>query len=367
MENFNNQNYATILLSRQSLRPCGKDLWVKQTVGAVTWVKENNLTLITSVGMKTWELITSIASSLSIPMVLAIPYDQNICENEIEEILIQEFSLNDKNVQFQILNSSDKHSFMKLRDEWIISNSNILLPVSLNPKGNLNRLINKYQDEKEIIKSFSTKYTTSNDKLSYLIKNSDLSTDIKKIRTEYLFHWTKTTNSKWQDERLFDYYKAIISTDKYPRLAIDNLNQIIKSQTIIASSKNIKGNNRVVSFSGLHPANAISLMRWRSRYKEMTIEPYAIGIEKSFALDYGIKPVIYYSGAEPINFPAENEWLYQAQGKITDWRTENEFRYPGDFCLTKIPKDKIIFITRTEAEAIQLAKKTDIKTTALCR
>ena len=64
---------AAILLSRQPLRPTRTSPWVKRTVEAVEWVRENNLILISSVGMQTWELVTALVSMYSLPLRLHLP------------------------------------------------------------------------------------------------------------------------------------------------------------------------------------------------------------------------------------------------------------------------------------------------------
>ncbi|MFQ5453802.1 MAG: hypothetical protein ACE5D6_06410, partial [Candidatus Zixiibacteriota bacterium] len=199
--------------------------------------------------------------------------------------------------------------------------------------------------------------------LSYKILPEDLNPELKDISQNYLIHWTRTANTAWATERLLDYYQAVMQSDRYPRSAYDSLLNIISNKFIKASPKNMPNKIPVVSFSEQTVSEMVNLMRWRSRYKQMSFEPYGIGIEKKTAFNMAIRPVKYHNKKEYLLNNKENNyrWLSQSSGEKSDWRAEQEYRHKGDFMLTNIPLDKMILICHTEEEAERISTHTSIR------
>ena len=84
---------ATILLSRQPLRPSGKAAWVKQSVAAVRWLKSQELVLHSSIGMQTWELLTSVASLEEIKLILSVPAANSYEFKRLKRSAIDQFKI----------------------------------------------------------------------------------------------------------------------------------------------------------------------------------------------------------------------------------------------------------------------------------
>jgi hypothetical protein len=121
------------------------------------------------------------------------------------------------------------------------------------------------------------------------------------------------------------------------------------------------GNVPVVSLSDLSPVEVIPLMRWRARYRQMSFEPYGIGIERQVALEHGICPVRYYDRENGELPAAENIWLSQSAGTKGNWTAEREYRHRGDFNLGAIPRNKLLLLCHTAAEADQIEMETGIR------
>lgn len=346
---------AAILVSRQALRPCGKTLWVRQVIRAVEWVHEEGLTLVTSVGMQTWDMITTAATIKDVPIKIVIPEHNENNLMKIRENITQSFGCRPSDLMF--VNSKDKYAddekktLWRARDEEIIASADVIIPVSISPSGNMANLIRKYSScGKTIITDFQITHHDRKDKLAYSVVPSQLNPLLDEFRDTHIVHWTRGCNTGWPDERAIDYYQDIINSTTYPRTALDTLMRIIKSGRIIASSRKMPEGIPTVSFSAQPPAEAIKLMRWRARYREMSMEPYGIGISRSIAEQREIIPVHYYDKDEKNTESTTERWLTQSRGKITDWSDEMEFRHRGDIDLNKISSDDIQIFCHTPSE-----------------
>lgn len=363
------QRSAAILLSQQPLRPCGADAWVKQTRNAIMWVKANSLTLRSSVGMQTWELVTALASSEKIPLALVIPAptEQEYWQTRGE--VVRQFALDETMVTFRGLRPDegeeyDKHKFMQERDRLVVRNADVLAPLSIRPGGLMSRLLDGGRSEgKPIIGSWKVAYEFRDEPLGYSIDKTELTEEIRRCGDEYLVHWTRGFSGRWPTERAIDYYLAVVRSQSYPRSGYDSLRHIVRRRKIAASSRNMPDHTPTVCFSALPPSELTPLIRWRARHRQMSFEPYGIGLEREYALSLGLAPVRYYIGDKdrPPDAPV---WLTQSTGVITDWRQEKEYRCRGDLDFYDAPKDKLICYCRTREEARRLQEVTGIRTVA---
>jgi len=354
---------CSLLISRQKLHPCGLSPWVKQSYKAIQWVKDNGLTLYTSLGQQTWELIVFLAHIKAIKQIMVIPSthkDHFECQ---KNHAIEQFHLDLDNVQFQCLYPNGSKSLLYQRDVTIVSNSDVLIPISVRKKGHMSTLISQKQDN-SIVQEFQINYQKDRHSLAYQVKKNDLSQKIQHVESDYLIHWTRSCNGPWPTETLYDYYAAILKSNQYPRNAMASLENILSCDRIIASSRHMPDKTPTVSFTALPPKNAITLMRWRSRYRQMSFEPYGIGIEKTYAASIGIQKVRYY--AHPKDKPKNvAHWLCQSRGKYSDWRLEKEYRYCGDIRLLDIPREKLVCFCYKDIEAKKIFSKYGITTMAI--
>jgi hypothetical protein len=100
---------ATILLSRQPLRPSLNDAWVRQSIMAVSWVKDNNLVLACSVGMQTWELVAALASMKGVPMRLYVPVADGDNTGAVFAAITRDFNLHDFLTDLRPFHSLDQN------------------------------------------------------------------------------------------------------------------------------------------------------------------------------------------------------------------------------------------------------------------
>jgi len=358
---------ATILNSRQAIHFCRKDKWIQQTLKAIKMIKEKKLILYSSIGPPNWELLTALGVLNKLNLKLIIPVKGEKNWKETKKIITSQYSLNLDLTDFIPLfhnGINQPKAIMSKRDSLIMEQADILIPVSIRSKGNMETLIEQYgNNTKKIIIEFLTPHQKREKPLSYTINPDKINPQIMNWQNDYLIHWTRSFNSAWPTEKTIDFYRAISESVVYPRTAFRSLQNIITTSVIKASSKNMPDNTETVSFSNLSPIEMVPLFKWRSRYKQMSFEPYGIGIEKNFALSLNILPVAYYDKNKPHandkNIPV---WLTQSQGTKTNWKNEHEYRHWGDFQLTKIPANKMCLFCRTETEAKQITKEYGIRT-----
>jgi hypothetical protein len=351
------RQYAAILLSRQPRRPCRADEWVRQTEQAVLWLKESGQEIVSSVGLPTWELITSLASIHRLPLRLIVPVPSSEYADEIAADIAQQFDLRAALTEIIPLiaeGGTGRKQVMLRRDEATVKTADILLPVSMRTGGRMAALVGTATAEgKPIDRRFEIEYRVRRDKLAYAIDQSRINPQLSSFAPEYLIHWTRAANGPWPGEKAIDYYKDVLASDRYLRTGFDTLRRTLQMKRLIASPRHMPQNTPVVAFSGLSPLEVAPLMRWRARFGEMSFEPYGIGIKVDAALRAATQPVRYYD--RKIKGEVSGQpWLWQSTGTRTDWRQEREYRHPGDFDLDKLlPSDLLVFcLTSDEAAEI---------------
>jgi len=353
---------AAILISRQGLHPCRLTPWIVQVKKAIHWLQANSYQLYTSTGIQTWEMQIFFAQQADLNQTIVIPANDATDFEDLRQTALTQFCLDSNRVRFEKICPHGSKSLQYQRDAKIITNSDILIPVSIRKKGHMETLIHKAPAKKCLINDFQIDYHPKKASIAYRIDNRQLSRELPAL-SPYLIHWTRASNDPWPTEKKFDYYQAITSSNIYPRSAFAGIENMLTHGVIKASGMHMPQQTPTVSFSGLMPQKAVSLMHWRPRYCQMSFEPYGIGIEKAYATSMGIQAVQYYK----INRKPKNiaPWLTQSIGTRSDWRLENEYRYLGDLDLFRIPNDKMICFCYRPSEAKRIQKRFGIKSLAM--
>ena len=354
---------AAILISRQGLHPCKTTPWIVQLKKVIEWLQANPYCLYTSLGQQTWELQIFLAQQSKLDQKIVIPVNHTINFKNFRQTVIQQFCLNKNHVQFEKIHATNANSLLYQRDERIIAHSDILFPLSIRKKGHMASLISKAPARNRLMNDFNIDYHPQKANIAYIIDKNKLSKKLFSFASNYLIHWTRASNGPWPTEIKYSYYQAITNSISYPRSAFAGLENMLTHAQIKASSRHMPQNTPTVSFSGLPPQEAVSLMYWRSRYCQMSFEPYGVGIEKEYARSIGIQAVQYYKAkCKPANVAP---WLCQSIGKKSDWRLEDEYRFLGDLDLSRIPNEKIICFCYQPNEARDIQKCFGIQSIAM--
>jgi hypothetical protein len=362
---------ALILNSRQSKYPVGADQWVRNSVEAATHAKNEGYSLICSYGMNTWELITYLASKISADTVL-LASDQDLSRVDFLPSLLREYRLKMHKVEVVPVHMPEQpsaKSWWVARDQTAIEMCSIVYPISINGSGNLWGMLQEIDELESVIdERFAVKYRRPSTKQYSPLLHSEV---VRWIDEDWnhITHWTRRIAEPWPGEDAFEYYDSVIrSTDEYSHSALKSLINILKTGKLCGSEFHIRGGHRVVALTELPPHHAVELMAWRSRFVRWSFEPYGIAIDKEYALELGIRPVIYGKHDIYEGLTEEDKPLFQNEGeKAGDWRPEREWRYVGDIQLDTIPSDRMTIIVRRSSEIEIVKDLTDSRVVALTR
>ena len=316
--------------------------------------------------MPTWELVCAVAALYRLPQTVYIPATDAASFQQSVRQCRTEFCLEPELADFvPVYTNSDRPTraeLMAARDDAIIAHADILAPVSLRPQGRLEARLKSAAAGTRVVERFRIPYERREEPLSYRPDKIRTNPALASLGDRYLFHWTRAVNHCWPDESSLTYYASILTSTEYPRRAVDTLLHILMQGRIIASARHMPIGASVVSFSGLPPAAALPLMRWRARYGEMSFEPYGIGIDRRCAESAGIVPVEYFDRAGVEMPPDDERWRRQSSGVRTDWRLEQEYRHRGDLCLSSVPPEALVAVCRCRAEAKKITALTGVRT-----
>ena len=351
---------ALILNSRQSKTPTGSDQWIKNSFRAVQDAISSGRVIITSIGMNTWEFLVWAAGYNLGSQIIVAPVDGKDDEYAIKADIIRDFGLEESRTGFMFFRAVKKgmrgKSAWAERDRIAVSLANQIYPVSVRRGGNLERLFKDNPAKISIAQmAYNVKYSPHVKRVKVAIRERELSACVKGMEWNYITHYTRTAYTPWPGETSADFYQAIYNSCAcYPRMALATLKRIISDKRVWASYYHIRGGHKVVSFTELHPREAVNLIKWRPRYVRWNFEPYGIAIDKKYARSIGIRPVIYDSPERYYKLADEDKPFYQNPGeKGGEWEPENEWRYRGNLDLSAIPPQNILLLVRNKNDMFE--------------
>ena len=364
--NFNIDDYrlAVILNSRQSKTPFGDDPWIVNSIKAVKHAAQNDYIVITSTGMNTWELICWACGNVDCRQIIVCP----ICSNdEIDSTMhdiSKNFSLNHDKIGWLFFKFDKKTKSVKsswpTRDKLAVSLADILIPISIRPGGNLEKLVDTEKgNNKTIVDDFKTGYTQK--KRTPQKMPECVSESLKKMSWNYITHWTRTCYGCRPGETKGEFYLNLANSNEYyPNNALNILKNILVEKCIRSSTNNLRQGIRAVAFSSHHPKDVLSLMSWRKRYVRWNFEPYGVAIAREAAVRAEIQPVIYGKPELYKKLLEPDKPFFQNEGEANgNWREEKEWRFPDDLHLSQFSSDELKIIVGKPDEIEFLSDITD--------
>ncbi len=344
---------ATVLNSRQGKYPVGEEPWVQNTVKAVEYCARQGWTVLTGIGMKTWELVLWAAAESMAEVVVLVGVSPKLSEYQVQtdvRELFHNFHIDESNaLAIPYKETRQKKSLWLQRDTWILDNSKVLLPVSVRCGG--------FMDTRLSDKEFSGKMD-NRFRVDYNPRKLDFTASfdfqaIQKLPDDgktWAIHWTRTSQGPWPGETPSDYYTALVEGgDTYPRTAEETLKRILAEKKIRGTCWRMPMKKAMVSLSILEPSYMHARMKWSQRYVRPTFEPFGIGIECSALQNAGGKPVVYGASEELKGLSIEDRLFFQTvhdQGE--NWAEEKEWRVLGDLDLTTFSEDQVVVYVPAE-------------------
>ncbi len=353
---------AAILNSRQNRYPVGDELWVKQTITAAAWLVQKKMTLLTGIGMKTWELALWAMNEAMGSVIVLVGSPMNTGDSEIRPRLqqvIEDFKLER---QFALLipyyesNRRTGKPEWQARDQWIMQRAEVLLPISWRPNSSLQQYIEKNNLQLKLETRFQVRYSPRSYSFKRAVTADSAIEALSGVAWNHLVHWTRISPIPWIGERPADYYRAIVSSSgEYPRSAFHTLKHILQEKKIRGTCWRMPNSSPMVSFTSLHPVEMIEKMTWRRRYVRPSFEPYGIAVKISECERLGVKPVCYGNVKERKILSKEERRFFQTlSSKGADWSRECEWRMAGDFDLSKVDPEAMMILVPSQEEKVEL-------------
>ncbi len=352
---------VAILSSRQSKTPVGSDPWVQATLAAISHAAANGWSIISSIGINTWELVTWAAGQSQVPLLLVVPSDTT---SEARESILNSFRLCRDQVSWLNAGRSEARSTRKNwwedRDALVIRHADILLPVSVREKGRINSLMHS-ANRKFVENQFQIRYRTASHHARASIRREQLSADVTNWADGWLIHWTRSSHGPWPGETSAEFYSSMVeSRDAYCRDALATLSRIVVERQLRGSAWKTAAGSTVVAFTELSPSESINLMRWRPRWGRWSFEPYGIAIRKLRAVESGARPVKYVDAAEWRSVPVEDRPFAHGKGAGSEyWPTEREWRVVGNVALRDFDPSDVCVIVRDPSEIDHIRRLTE--------
>jgi len=310
--------------------------------------------------MNTWELPLAAASSMGLKTFVVVP-DSGEDHHSLIRDIAGRFHLDLNRTGFWLIKcqtgKSAKDSW-PARDKAIAAIADFLIPISIRPGGNLEKLLNQYSEK--ILNNFRMPYReTSRHRPKYAAYHCRTDLPDENI----LIHFTRSAAGPWPDETDFEFYRAMIdSGNQYCRSARESLLHILNTKTIYASARNIRDGCRVVGFTRLSPENMSDLFRYRPRLVNPYFEPYGVGITISAADRTGIRPVLYgLPQMYPTLAPEDRPFFQNMGGNGGRWKAEQEWRHLSDFGFENIPESELCVFVPDNDEARFFRNRTGLQ------
>jgi hypothetical protein len=355
---------CALILSRQPLRPCARTPWVQATLQALDWVEQQGHTLLATIGSPPWELMLSLACRRSLLLHILVPLESGSSLEQRTGWLKEQFALDTTHSTLEAIEATVDKTAFERRDELLVVQADCVLPLSLRKGGTFARLLDNV-DSSRVDTRFCVPPASPAPSLGLVGDVDHLNPALEQLTGEYLIHWTRSATAPWPTERCCDYYCALAETSEYARSGFATLCNMLRCGRIVGSARHLPRGVRAVCFSNNSVARMVPLMRWRMRYRQLSFEPYGIGIHRAAAEALGVEPVCYYARGGGAMIAPSEAWRYQSLGKRGQWGVEGEYRLLGDVVLGSIEPGALVVLCATAREAELVEQCYSLRSVAL--
>ncbi|MEO9593555.1 hypothetical protein [Rhodopirellula bahusiensis] len=170
---------------------------------------------------------------------------------------------------------------------------------------------------------------------------------------EWLVHCTRRCDGPWPGQSWPQYYDEMLlgSDEAASRETLDSLRRIVRMRRLIAGATTSKSEYRVVCLSAVPLPELLRRRTFRSHVSRWDYEPFGIAIRRSAATAIGVRPVVYGPASVRDDLPADERYLYQAEGRDQGWTAEKEWRSLGDVDLESLDANDVCVFAPSEVHA----------------
>ncbi len=166
---------------------------------------------------------------------------------------------------------------------------------------------------------------------------------------DWLVHCTRECSGPWPGQDHNDYLDDLILDRPSGDHSVQNtLRRILSERRLRAVSRPVRGAAAAVSFTACPLQQLASRRTFRAHRGRWDFEPYGLAISRDWLLAQGARPVVYRDHSDLMgNDPFEQPARSQGSGRY-DWRTEQEWRHPGDIDLGSLPADSALVLVHSD-------------------
>lgn len=391
----NDHTWVSVFNSRVPRLRSSDEKWLEGLRMILSHVSLSGIGLLSSTGTLTYDLVTAHADRADLPLMLWLPAS---FESLLHPTVIPPFSLPFRPGQrLTCLTGSvlcDHSTRSVCRDRMLAELSDIHCLLRIRKGGNLEAILeaeqsraskprwhvrSRFADQPEgrsalpesrsvtAAQSVGTRVFKIAESVAHKRADADIVLTLSPIRlkrihdidwSRVLCHYTRACVGPWPGERYESYLAALLDGEPQSgHSAFHTLIRMTLEDKIRASAKLLKGASPAISFTSIAPMGLSRLRQWNKSLARWTVEPYGLGIDRTYLKRAGIKPVIY--GPPEVYNRLREQDRFRFQKHVppdTLWKHEREWRFPRDLALSAIPSgDRLLFVP-TAAEAAQLAR-----------
>lgn len=172
----------------------------------------------------------------------------------------------------------------------------------------------------------------------------------------YLYHYTRSRPGPWPGQEDRDYLLSLL--DNAPlagHTAVHALIRILKEHRIRGSSRLVRGNDAVVSFTSRSPQEIGKMRQWNPALIRWTFAPYGLALSRKILKDFGARPAVYAQSDIYHRLPHAERFRFQRhEPPRCSWKHEREWRFPHDLSLEGISMEDYFVFVPTYEDLLEL-------------
>jgi hypothetical protein len=180
---------------------------------------------------------------------------------------------------------------------------------------------------------------------------------LDEIRWErYLYHYTRSCPGPWLGEEDRDYLLSLLDNSPLAgHTALHALIRILKERRVRGSSRLVRGNDAVVSFSSRSPQEIGKMRQWNPALIRWTFEPYGLALSRKLLKNFGARPAVYAKSETYHRLPHAERFRFQRhEPPRCSWKHEREWRLPHDLSLEGISREDYFVFIPTYEDVLEL-------------